>query len=47
MVSRSADACPSCGARLKKRWYEAGCLTVIVGVLVGFGLLILIGVLSG
>jgi predicted amidophosphoribosyltransferase len=26
-VSRSADACPSCGKRLRRRWYEVGPFT--------------------
>jgi len=23
-ISKTAEVCPSCGARLKLRWYEAG-----------------------
>ncbi len=23
-VSKTAEACPNCGARLKRRWYEVG-----------------------
>ena len=30
MGSRSADACPNCGRRLKKRWYEIGPFTTAV-----------------
>ena len=26
-VSRSAEACPNCGKRLKRRWYEVGPFT--------------------
>lgn len=26
-VSRTAEACPNCGARLKRRWYELGPFT--------------------
>ena len=31
MGSRSADACPSCRRRLKRRWYEVGPFTTALG----------------
>jgi len=29
-VSKSAEACPNCGKRLKRRWYEVGPFTTAV-----------------
>lgn len=31
-VSKSAEACPNCGARLKLRWYEGSWSNVFKGV---------------
>ena len=29
-VSKSAEVCPNCGKRLKRRWYEVGPFTTAV-----------------
>jgi len=29
-ISKSAESCPNCGARLKRRWYEIGTFTTII-----------------
>ena len=45
MISRSADACPNCGRRLKTRWYEIGPFTtaMLLGLLI---LMLALGALS-
>ena len=40
-VSKSAEACPNCGKRLKRRWYEIGPFTTKV-MLGGVALMVLV-----
>ena len=44
-VSTSAEACPNCGARLKRRWYEIGPFTskLVIGTTLLVAFLILLG----
>lgn len=41
-ISKSAEACPNCGARLKRRWNEIGPFTTKALIFVAFILFILI-----
>ena len=45
-VSKSADFCPSCGARFRLRFYEGRWSTVFKGVLFCFAFLLLLMLLS-
>ena len=42
-ISKSAEFCPSCGKRLKRRWYEVGPFTTILVI----GVMLLMFLLSG
>lgn len=43
MVSRTADACPNCARRLKRRWYEVGPFTIAVVFLSPVIVLLIVG----
>ena len=45
-VSKSADSCPQCGARLKLRWYEGSWATIFKAVLAIVLILLVMSVLS-
>ena len=46
-VSKSADSCPQCGARLKLRWYEGSWTTVFKAVIAIILFFIVISIFLG
>ena len=44
-VSKKAEVCPNCGARLKRRWYEIGSFTTTL--VISTVLLIIIVIIVG